>query len=164
MSYSREHYLKNKDKIIANKKYRKKLNPEKTRAQRKKWDIKYYSNERNWLRDSWGRARKRSRNKGIIFNITFEYLLQAWNIHKEKYGYKCRYTGETMTFIRGKGKITPTNLSIDRLSNHEGYIEGNIIFCTASFNSKKGSLSVEDCKNIIKVHEDEISFKTLSKT
>ena len=156
MNYSKEYYLKNKNRIIANRKYREKLNPEKTKAQRKKIDIKYYSNERNWIRDSWARARKRSRNKNIIFNITFEYLLQAWNSYKEKHGYKCRYTGETMTFIRGKGVITYTNLSLDRLENDKGYIEGNIIFCTAGFNSKKGSLSIEDCKNIIKVHKDEM--------
>ena len=126
MNYSKEYYLKNKNRIIANRKYREKLNPEKTKAQ------------------------------SIIFNITFEYLLQAWNSYKEKHGYKCRYTGETMTFIRGKGVITYTNLSLDRLENDKGYIEGNIIFCTAGFNSKKGSLSIEDCKNIIKVHKDEM--------
>ena len=143
-------YERNKQAILEKRRKFKKLNPDKV----KQWDLNYYSKEKNFLRDSWGRAKKRARKYKIKFDITFESFMESWQKHKDLYGLKCRYTGESMTFIRGLGKVTPTNLSIDRLDNLKGYVEGNIIFCTNYFNTKKGPLSIEDCKRILEVYEE----------
>jgi len=142
-------YLRNKERIISKTAQYRKTHPKNV----KQWSITYYSKEKNFLRDSWSRAKKRARANKTIFNISFEDFLEHWYNHKKRYGLTCRYTGETMTFIRGTGKVTPTNLSIDRLDNSKGYVKHNIVFCTNYFNNKKGPIGINDCKKILQVYK-----------
>ena len=142
-------YLRNKESVVIRTKHYRQTHPDSV----KQWNINYYSKERNFLRDSWARAKKRARRNHIPFAISFEDFLNHWYDHKQRYGVTCRYTGATMTFIRGTGKVTPTNLSIDRLDNSKGYVKHNIIFCTNHFNNKKGPIGINDCKKILQIYQ-----------
>ena len=43
---------------------------------------------------------------------------------------------------------------MDRIDPNLPYQEDNIVFCSWEFNDKKGAVSPEDCKKILKVHEE----------
>jgi len=55
-------------------------------------------------------------------------------------GYLCRYCEQTLTFKRiGDRTKVLTNFSIDRFDTDKTYEKGNIIFCCADCNTKKGN-------------------------
>lgn len=147
-AYNRNWYHQHREKIIRKRKKFKKNNKDII----KKWELNYISNYRNWLREGWARARRRSRKNKIEFNVTFDQVLRLWKKHKKKYGSRCIYSNVKMTFIRGKNKVTPTNLSIDRINNNKGYVVDNIVFCTNEFNRKKGYMSIADCRKVLKIY------------
>ena len=106
-----------------------------------------------YLKRRWDNFAQRNRRDR---NITYEELLDVFkkhceeNISEGKHMYACAYTGEVMTFFQGKGRIQ-SNLSVDRIDNDKPYVKENITFCTNSFNNKKGQLTLELIKKILKV-------------
>jgi hypothetical protein len=55
---------------------------------------------------------------------------------------KCFYTGRQ---FEAKGDFS---LSIDRIDNKLGYIEGNVVACTVEINRKKTDITLEEIEMI----------------
>lgn len=149
-SSSRRYYYKHKDKILAKRRKRRAENPDLY----KKIDLRRFRTETHWIKDIYTRAKIRARLYKVTFNLTFDQILKSWEKHKKKYGKRCAYTKKPLTFIRGTGKVTWSNISLDRLSPSKGYVLKNIVFCTSEFNRKKNDLSIKDCKAILSVYKD----------
>lgn len=58
---------------------------------------------------------------------------------------RCHYTNvEIKSYILDPNdEIPPNHLTIDRIDNDKGYIIGNVVACSHSFNQIKGDLSVK---------------------
>jgi hypothetical protein len=137
----------------------------KNREKVKKRQIDYLNTERGFLVSKFNDCRKRSyrdqdKRKSVDFHVTIEDFLQLWQDHKDKYGWKCYYTGLPITIgrsvaVKGSEKRNPTPpslLSVDRFDSNIGYTKENIVFCRWDFNSRKGNIAVEDCIIILKKH------------
>ena len=131
----------------------------------KKRQIDYLNTERGFLVSKFNDCRKRSyrdqdKRKSVDFHVTIEDFLQLWQDHKDKYGWKCYYTGLPITIgrsvaVKGSEKrnsTPPSLLSVDRFDSNIGYTKENIVFCRWDFNSRKGNIAVEDCIIILKKH------------
>lgn len=96
-------------------------------------------------------AKSRSKKLNREFNITLEYLLKML----VEQNYKCAMTG--IVLEGSKGGKEPFVISIDRIDNSKGYIEGNVQLVTTIFNTAKNHYKMEDltkmCKEYIKYNK-----------
>jgi hypothetical protein len=67
----------------------------------------------------------------------------------------CFFTGKKITYEQG-----PDQLTIDRIDNSKGYIDTNVVACCKSFNSKKGSLNIDE---IVQLYEGLIKHGDIKK-
>jgi len=137
------------------------------------WDEQWLRTEKGFFSEIWNTMKKRcspehmkkyAPNRKVQVNngIRGKYhLLEMWEKQKRLLGGPyCIYTGVELTTIRFRGRGhsghggTKTNISMDRIDPNLPYQEDNIVFCSWEFNDKKGSVSPEDCKKILKVHEE----------
>ena len=88
------------------------------------------STEKGALVSMWGHM-KQSEHK---VEMTKEQFVNAWKDQKKKYGLKCPYTGQTMTFE----SCDPNIISPDRRRRLEGYKVNNIVFVPWKVNHEKG--------------------------
>ena len=102
---------------------------------------KYRSTEEGTLVQMWNSMKKR----GHKFEMTKEQLDNAWKDQKKKYGLKCPYTGQTMTFKR----CDPNKISPDRRRPLEGYKVDNIVFVPWKVNHEKGKCSHKLMRGIL---------------
>ncbi len=86
-----------------------------------------------------GHTRSRARKKGLDYNLSSEYVN---SMYVDQRGL-CAATGMVMTPKEYSGAVTG-NLSIDRLDNNLGYVEGNIRLVTIQANFLRGNLTLED--------------------
>ena len=104
------------------------------------------------------RGKKRKNRKSIEVKLTKPQFFEEFLLHIERFGMNCRYTGVPLTTVSNRGggqiSITRTNLSVDRIDNTLPYQVDNIVFCTHDFNNRKGSVTIDDCKKILKVYEE----------
>jgi hypothetical protein len=77
-------------------------------------------------------------SRNIKFDLSFLVLK---NLMEQK---KCFYTGRVFD---GKGDYA---LSIDRIDNKIGYIDGNVVACTVEINRKKTDITIEEIEMIYK--------------
>ena len=119
------------------------------------WYKKSCNTEKGYLSDKWNSVKQGGRRK-LPVEFTKEEFLNKWEQHKEKYGgWICGYTGLPMTKIRGKrGKPTPSNMSADHIDPTKGNTLDNIIFCRWDFNNRKGDMTIEDMKNVLRVADE----------
>lgn len=82
-----------------------------------------------------------ARDRGIEFKLSLTALKA---LYKAK---RCFYTAQKLTTHDSK---LPTHLTIDRVDNTKGYIIGNVVACSLSFNFKKGSMELGDMSLIVK--------------
>ena len=124
-------------------------------ANRKKmqpvWDEKYLRSENHKLNKRTVQINNGIRNR--------DHLLELWEKQKKLLGGPyCMYTGVELTTVKnsGKGYIgrTKTNISVDRIDPSLPYQENNIVFCSWEFNGRKAGVTIDDCKKILKVHEE----------
>jgi hypothetical protein len=67
-------------------------------------------------------------------------------------GYLCRYCEQQLTFKRiGDRTKVLTNFSIDRFDTNITYQKGNIVFCCAECNSKKGNSQIWMWKKLLEI-------------
>jgi len=137
------------------------------------WDEQWLRTEKGFFSEIWNTMKKRcspehmkkyAPNRKVQVNngIRGKYhLLEMWEKQKRLLGGPyCIYTGVELTTIRFRGRGhsghggTKTNISMDRIDPNLPYQEDNIVFCSWEFNDKKGAVSPEDCKKILKVHEE----------
>jgi hypothetical protein len=78
--------------------------------------------------------------RGIEFDLSLQSLR---NIHRAR---KCFYTGTV--FINKSNH--PLSRTIDRVDNSKGYVVGNVVACTKIFNNKKGSLTKNDIRILMR--------------
>lgn len=77
-------------------------------------------------------------SRNIKFDLSFATL-------KELMGQKkCFYTGR---ILETKGDFS---LSIDRIDNKLGYVEGNVVACTVDINRKKTDITIDEIELIYK--------------
>ncbi len=77
-------------------------------------------------------------SRNIKFDLSFTTLKE---LMEQK---KCFYTGRV---LETKGDFS---LSIDRIDNKLGYIEGNVVACTVDINRKKTDITIEEIEMIYK--------------
>ena len=100
-----------------------------------------------YLHDRWSRMKARTVSyyaKGrvkepIAFTITEEDLLEQFHLQKGM----CFYTDEMMVWGDGHGK-NPRTMSMDKIIPKDGYIRGNVVFCTMKANLVKQNLTTEE--------------------
>lgn len=97
--------------------------------------------------DKYNKWRRSAIRRGHDWDVSLEYLNSVY----ESQGKRCAYTGKLTDKI--------SQLSIDRIDNNKGYIEGNIQFITNSMNTLKGQHGVDYlinmANNILKVHDNQ---------
>lgn len=77
-------------------------------------------------------------SRDIKFDLSFVTLKK---LMEQK---KCFYTGRTLD---SKGDYA---LSIDRIDNKLGYVEGNVVSCTVEINRKKTDITLDEIEMIYK--------------
>jgi hypothetical protein len=77
-------------------------------------------------------------SRNIKFDLSFVTLKR---LMEQK---KCFYTGR---LLEARGDYA---LSIDRIDNKLGYIEGNVVSCTVEINRKKTDITLEEIEMIYK--------------
>lgn len=98
----------------------------------------------------YGRWKANAKSRNYPFQVTVEYLQDLL----EKQNYKCALTGSNMlcpkTFIEKREMTSsPYLLSLDRVDNDLGYVEGNVQFVCVWANKARGTYSNEVFKEII---------------
>lgn len=73
-----------------------------------------------------------AKERGLEFSLSFKTVKRLLSSKK------CFYTGVP---FQGDG---PMARSIDRIDTSLGYIEGNVVACTISINSKKANLTIQE--------------------
>lgn len=84
---------------------------------------KRHERETNPARYVFNTLKSNARRRKKDFEISFEYFLSL-----------CAESG----YLEGRGQ-TSTSLSIDRINNYLGYVEGNLRVITVAENSGKGA-------------------------
>lgn len=77
-------------------------------------------------------------SRNIKFDLSFTTLKE---LMEQK---KCFYTGR---ILEPKGDFS---LSIDRIDNKLGYVEGNVVACTVDINRKKTDITIEEIEMLYK--------------
>jgi hypothetical protein len=98
----------------------------------------------------YGRWKNNAKSRSYPFNVTIKYLQNLL----EKQDYKCALTNMIMLCPKNyieKREMTssPYLLSLDRIENDLGYIEGNVQFTCVWANKARGSYENELFKEII---------------
>ena len=101
-------------------------------------------------------SKERKFRKAKPCTITKEESLKEYESHiqrmKQKFpendGRLCRDCEKRLTYMVG---YKNTNASVDRLRNERGYEKGNIVFCCGTCNDTKNQITVELCRDIMRV-------------
>ena len=75
-------------------------------------------------------------SRGIDVNLTFAELKKILRARK------CFFTGVDLDYEEN----SPTQLTVDRLDNDKGYVNGNIVACSKEFNEIKGNLTLDNIR------------------
>ena len=135
------------------------------------WGENYRQSEKGFFQEIWDNLKKscdkdssyhKYNKRAVKINNGIkdrDHLLELWEKQKKLLGGPyCRYTGVELTMEKSNGQghrgATKTNISIDRIDSTLPYQEDNIVFCSWEFNSRKGGVTIDDCKLILKVHEE----------
>lgn len=87
-----------------------------------------------------GGYKRTSRQENIPFALTADYLIKLFH-HQ---GGRCYYTNEELLYNHQLGFQQQNSLSLDRLNPDEGYVEGNVVFCTNFANTAKGAKTLDE--------------------
>jgi len=115
-------------------------------------------------------GRYKNRSRIVRCHFTFDEFYAAFKKHFRIYGMKSAWgpgpdqlekhlpitmiaKGDSGWSI-GKGKRTPSNLSVDRLDSNIDYTLQNIIFIRSDENRRKNNSSYADCKIHMKLYEE----------
>ncbi len=77
----------------------------------------------------------------IIFDLTYEFLMQMYKNQKGK----CFYTDEDMIIPEGKkSSALRKAISVDRIIPEKGYVPENTVLCTYKANAVKQDLTIKE--------------------
>lgn len=131
-SHQREHYERNRERILARnaERYRKK------KEQILAWNHAYYSQIEPRVKALVGRLRRHCEKRDLPFNLTEDLLLGLWDGQQGL----CAITGMPMSLTRGIGRIRNA-MSLDRIVPELGYVEGNVRFVCDVVNIMKTNMT-----------------------
>ena len=89
-----------------------------------------------WAINAANRAKQRSRDKGLPFNLTSKYVLALISTH-------CPVFGTEFVFS-GLGVTCPASPSLDRLDSSKGYVRGNVVVISSKANAIKNAYGSKD--------------------
>uniref|UniRef100_A0A6M3KZU2 Uncharacterized protein n=1 Tax=viral metagenome TaxID=1070528 RepID=A0A6M3KZU2_9ZZZZ len=89
--------------------------------------------------------RSRAREFNVPFDLTSKYLEELWNDQSGK----CYYDGTQLKIYQHLGKPTSDSASLDRLIPSEGYVQGNVVWCSYWVNTAKGELTELEFRDAI---------------
>ena len=130
-------------------------------------DLVYKNTERGYMVNLFNDCLKRQRRpkmKEMTHTLkTKESFLAHWESQKRQHGWRCVYSGNIMTMIKGLNKASkcPTNLSVDRIHPAMGYTETNVVFCCWYFNDAKNFMSPKMCKKVVEYCEEKRRYDLL---
>jgi hypothetical protein len=131
-----------------------KKNNKKRRAEKQ---LEYSQTERGYFISLFNGIKK---SKKINLFRDFDEFIGCWHKQQEEYGKYCPYYPHIeMTRIRGKGKPTETNISVDRLVNTLPYDKNNIMFISWKANNEKGNVSPYLAEKMLKFIENKKILK-----
>lgn len=111
----------------------------------------------NPFRSTCTRAKARAKKKGIAFNLTPEYLE---SIDRQE----CPYLEIPIRFSeggRGEGITIPDGKSLDRIDSCQGYVEGNVVWCSQAANNLLSNYTATQLLAIPLLHRVGINFLRL---
>ncbi len=85
-------------------------------------------------------AKRLSKSKGLEFNLTTEYVYELFNEQNEK----CALTGVQMSIVWKNNIKKIDQVSIDRIDNSKGYIQGNIQLVALGINYLRNTFEIND--------------------
>lgn len=100
------------------------------------------STPERYLRHRYTVLKRRCRDRGDIFNITWE----AFQIQFERQHGLCFYTDAALKWDLGGRKHNRECLSIDKIIPELGYTLGNFVFCSYRINTMKSDCTLEEMK------------------
>jgi hypothetical protein len=137
------------------------------------WHSRYLNSEKGFFSELWYNIKRRcdknssyhkhhtnKRKVKIISGIRDrDHLSELWEKQKKLLGGPyCIYTGIKLTTKRSRGNgysgRTLTNISVDRIDPRLPYQEDNIVFCSWEFNDRKAGVTIDDCKEILRVWKE----------
>jgi hypothetical protein len=155
--YQRDYYRKNKAVRLANARVRYLANKDakhaydKLRRKKKGTELRAYDRERYYAGRKYsvqqiiGRAKQRARRDGHEFSITAADLPDTPEL--------CPVLKIPLVIHFGRG-TRPDAISIDRIDSRLGYVPGNVGFVSAAANRAKGSLTIEQVRNLLAYMEN----------
>lgn len=93
-----------------------------------------------------GDARSRSRKIGVDYDPLFLSVANIYAMIEDDM--TCPVCSVQMTAVVEKGKL-PTAISLDRVKNDKGYVEGNVRVICAKCNTRKRDMSADDLRQIL---------------
>ena len=176
MTYTKEYYLKNKERInSATREYyfknRERLLKQKAvyRAENKEkitlGNNRHKNSERGYINETicsiFTRCRKNDNRKKWIPECTKEEIYEELMLYIQDHGRHCEYCKEPWTYVRKmntggngykkRGASIFTNFSIDRLDSEKTYAPDNLVFCCIGCNNRKNQVRLSDIINILRV-------------
>lgn len=138
--YYKEYYAKNKTKIQEQQRQLYRKNKPIVDRRSKEW-LSTHPEYRLWKQ-----AKDSSKQRGLEFSITKEDIVIP------QY---CTYLGVELTDYRDSGRHD-SNLSLDRIDNTKGYVQGNIQVISSKANFMKRDATIEEliafAKGILTTH------------
>ena len=120
-------------------------------------NLKYLQTEKGYFKSLFHSVRKSS--KGNLIR-DFDEFMECWILQQQKYGEYCPYYPHIkMTRIKGTGKATKTNISVDRLVNTLPYAKDNIMFVSWKANNEKGEISPYLAKRMLELIKERRRLK-----
>ena len=120
-----------------------KVNPERYKEMKQRYTVQneIFSYMVTRVSDYRGRARK----LGLPFDLTSKYLEGLWNDQSGR----CYYDGTPLKIYQNLGKPTKDSASLDRLIPLNGYVQGNVVWCSYWVNTAKGELTEQEFRNVL---------------
>jgi len=111
---------------------------------------RHYSNfkdEKTFFEFKQNKIKSTSKRRNLEFNLSPGILFELF----EKQQRKCFYSDKPLIVYKGERENQDLGkfISVDRLDNSKGYVDGNVCLCLNRVNSIKSNLSDEELKDFI---------------
>jgi hypothetical protein len=93
-------------------------------------------------------ARRRAEQKGIVYDLTADYIKSIWNTHCPVLGIELK---------RNKGRSQDDSPSIDRIVPELGYVKGNVCIISHKANRIKNNGTLNELRCLVEYLESNLS-------
>lgn len=109
------------------------------------------SDVRKFLSNVYNRTKRRSKKLNILFNINKDDFIEQYFNQSGK----CFYSDIEMRIKVGDG-FDKNALSVDKIIPENGYVKGNVVFCTNRINTAKSDFTLSEIKEYMPKWNDRI--------